>query len=56
MNTHTITIKNVDSETAEMLRDIRLDERRQLAVILADCVRSYWDCTYADNDYPPQSA
>ncbi len=52
MKTKNITIKNVDLETLEMIRDIRLDERRQLSAILQDCVRAYWDTVYADFDAP----
>ena len=46
MESQNITIKNVDTEVIELLREIRAIERRQLAVILEDCVREYWRVTY----------
>ncbi|WP_299779493.1 hypothetical protein [uncultured Roseobacter sp.] len=47
MKRKTITIKNVDQDVIEMLADLRLTERRQLAAILEDCVNAY---VYADGD------
>ncbi|MFV1602328.1 MULTISPECIES: hypothetical protein [unclassified Phaeobacter] len=41
MERKTITIKNVDQDVIEMLADLRLTERRQLAAILEDCVNAY---------------
>jgi len=55
MQTKSITIKNVSQETVAMLRDIRIDERRQLSAILEDCVQAYWEVTYED-DYSSQLA
>ena len=46
MNCKTVFIKNVDQMTVELLRDIRLDERRQLAAILEDAIQEYYDARY----------
>lgn len=48
MERKTVIIKNVALEIVDMLRDIRLEERRQLAAIFEDCVRSYWEDTYEE--------
>jgi hypothetical protein len=50
MKTQNVTIKNVDTAVVELLREVRAIERRQLAVILEDCVREYWRVTYEDED------
>lgn len=48
MDQQNITVKNVSIDTVELLREIRLNERRQLAAILEDCVREYWNIVYGD--------
>lgn len=50
MYTKTITIKDVDQNTVDLLRDIRLEERRQLSAILEDCLRVYWEATYEEDE------
>ena len=41
MDRKTMTIKNVDAEVVELLTELRITERRQLAAILEDCVNAY---------------
>ncbi|WP_425044656.1 hypothetical protein [Primorskyibacter sp. S87] len=41
MDRRTLTVKNCDEEVLESLRDIRRNERRQLAVIIEDCIEAY---------------
>ena len=43
MDRKTMTIKNVDAEVVELLTELRITERRQLAAILEDCVNAYAD-------------
>lgn len=50
MDHQNITIKNVDTEIIDILREIRLLERRQLAAILEDCVNEYWCKTYEEEE------
>lgn len=50
-----LTIRNVDVEVIELLRDIRKSERRQLAAILEECVRDYWGAYY-DEPHPTGSS
>ena len=50
MQQSSITIKNIDREIIELLREIRIVERRQLAAIFEDCIREYWNNTYGDDD------
>lgn len=50
MLTKTLTIKNVDLNTVAALRSIRRDERRQLAAILEDCVRTYEEAYYQEEE------
>ena len=41
MDRKTMTIKNVDADVVELLTELRITERRQLAAILEDCVNAY---------------
>lgn len=50
MHQSSVTIKNVDQQIIELLREIRIIERRQLAAIFEDCIREYWSNTYGDKD------
>lgn len=47
MDRKTMTIKNVDAEVVDLLTELRITERRQLAAILEDCVNAY---AYAADD------
>jgi hypothetical protein len=44
----TLTVKNVSEDVIELLRSIRHYERRQLAVIIEECVAAYYQSNYED--------
>ena len=43
-----ITVRSVDEEVVEMLRELRDDEGRFMGRILGDAVRNYWEDQYED--------
>ena len=54
MHRKPLTVKNVSIETLEMLRELRIEERRQLSAILEDCVQSYWDSIEEEGCVDPE--
>ena len=37
-----LSVKNISINALEMLAEIRITERRQVAAILEDCIEMYW--------------
>ena len=42
------SVKGVDSEAWDMLRQLRIDESRFMGAILSDCIRLYWEDQYEE--------
>jgi len=43
------SVRNLDQEAIEMLREIQRTERREIGAILADCIYDYWSEVFADD-------
>lgn len=52
MITKTLTVKNCREALVEQLRELRLEERRQLSAILEDCLDAYLELNYEDQGVP----
>jgi hypothetical protein len=48
MATKTLTIKNCRQDVVEQLRELRLEERRQLSALIEDCLQAYLEMNYED--------
>ena len=44
-----ITVRGVDEEAIEMLREIKEDEGRFMGRVLEDAVREYWSARYVED-------
>ncbi|MFV1808828.1 hypothetical protein [Phaeobacter sp. Ax4a-4a] len=43
-----VTVKGVDKDAWEMLKQLREIEQRFVGAILSDCIRDYWEDGFAD--------
>lgn len=43
-----VTIKGIDKDAWEIVKELREIEQRFVGAILSDCIRQYWDDGYAE--------
>lgn len=51
-----LSVKNMSAEALDMLLDIRIAERRQVAAILEDCIFDYWRELFDQEDELDEAA
>ncbi|RLJ59101.1 hypothetical protein BCF46_1245 [Litoreibacter meonggei] len=44
------SVRNLNEDAIDMLAEIKAEERRELGAILEDCINTYWQDLFGDDD------